>query len=267
MFRFGYFDLATIAGLVIGLTVVILAIASGSDFWIFVNVPGILIVFGGTFAAIMIKFPLAGVFIAMPVGFKAAFTNVTEHPRDYIRQSVKLVKLSRKSGHVVLERQRVANPFFKKGLQMVADGRDLTYIRKVLTQEMASSIQRDELGAKVFMSIGEYAPAFGMFGTLVGLVQMLSAMSDPTSIGRAMAVALLTTLYGVLIANLIALPIADKLDDKREQEIALRSLIIECVFQIQMKTNPTELIEVLEPFLPEKQRQVGAKDSYTGPKK
>jgi chemotaxis protein MotA len=114
--------------------------------------------------------------------------------------------------------------------------------------------------------MGEAAPAFGMFGTLVGLVQMLSNMSDPTTIGRGMAVALLTTLYGVLFANLVLLPIAEKLEAKSEQDRATRSLIIECVFQIQQMQNPTLMREILEPHLPEKQRQAGAKNSYTAGK-
>jgi len=260
-------DLATIAGLIIGVTVVTLAILTGSDFWIFYNLPGLLIVLGGTFAATMIKFPLSGVFIAMPVGFKAAFTNEKEKPRDFIDQAVKMCRRARKTGLLSLEKVKISNQFFKKGIQLCVDGRDLEYIRKILTQEMALSIQREETGAKVFQAIGESAPAFGMFGTLVGLVQMLSSMSDPTAIGRAMAVALLTTLYGVLIANLIALPIADKLEAKSMHERALRSLIIECVFQIQQKQNPTAMIEILEPYLPEKQRQFGSKSSYTAGKK
>lgn len=257
-------DFATLAGLTIGITVVSLAILTGSDFTIFVNLPGLLIVFGGTFAATMIKFPLAGFFISMPVGFKAAFTNEKDSPRDYIEQAIKLCKRARKSGLPSIERVKLNNQFFKKGVQMCADGRDLEYIRKVLTQEMALSIQREETGAKVFSAIGEAAPAFGMFGTLVGLVQMLSSMSDPSAIGPAMAVAMLTTLYGVLIANLIALPIADKLEAKSRQERALRSLIVECVFQIQQLQNPTSMREILEPHLPEKQRQSGGGDSYTG---
>ena len=149
-------------------------------------------------------------------------------------------------------------------MRFCVDGRDLDYIRKILTQEMAMSIQREETGARIFNAIGESAPAFGMFGTLVGLIQMLSAMDDPTAIGRAMAVALLTTLYGILIAQLIALPIADKLEAKSRSERATRSLIIEWVFQIQQRQNPTAMRDVLEPFLPEKQRQLGAGDSRTG---
>ena len=212
----------------------------------------------------MIKFPLSGFLLALPIGIKAAFTNEKESPRDFINQAVRLCKQARKSGLLSLENNKLKNHFFKKGIQLCVDGRDLDYIRKVLTQEMALSIQREEIGAKVFLSIGETAPAFGMFGTLVGLVQMLSSMSDPTSIGRAMAVALLTTLYGVLIANLIALPIADKLEAKSQQERGIRSLIIECVFQIQQKQNPTEMMEILEAYLPEKQRRIGSTNSWTG---
>jgi chemotaxis protein MotA len=257
------FDFATIAGLIIGLTVVGLAILTGSDFTIFFNLPGLLIVMGGTFAATLIKFPLSGIFVSIPIGLRAAFTVQKEKPRDYIRQAIQLVKRARKNGIQSLERNDLKNPFFKKGVQLCADGRELDYIRKILTQEMAMAIQREEVGGKIFRAIGDTAPAFGMFGTIVGLIQMLANMSDPSSIGPAMAVALLTTLYGVLIANLIALPIADKLESKSNEDKALRSLIIECVFQIQQMQNPTAMLEILEPHLPEKQRQVGGGNSYT----
>ncbi len=258
-------DIGTLLGLIFGVTVVSLAILTGSNFSIFLNTPGFLIVVGGTFAATMIKFPLSGVFISMPIGLKAAFMNDREKPRDYITLAVKLVKKARKNGLISLEKEKIRNPFYRKGIQLCADGRDLDYIRKILTQEMAQSIQREEVGARVFSAIGEAAPAFGMFGTLVGLVQMLSNMNDPTTIGPAMAVALLTTLYGVLIANLIALPIADKLEDKSTREKTLRALIIECIFQVQQMQNPTALLEILEPYLPEKQRE-GGSNSYTGTK-
>lgn len=259
-------DFGTLAGLLVGITVVTAAISTGSNLWIFLNWPGFLIVVGGTFAATMVKFPISGVFVALPIGFKAAFVNEKEGARDYIKQAMFISRRVRKSGHMAAEKAKVHNTFFKKGLQLVADGRDLDYIRKVMTQDMALANQHNEIGAKVFMSIAEFAPAFGMFGTLVGLIQMLSNMQDPTSIGRGMAVALLTTLYGVLIANLVAIPIADKLEDKRQMETSLRSLIIECVFQIQQKQNPTTMLEILEAYLPEKQRQSGASDSYTSSK-
>ncbi len=260
------YDIATIAGLIFGFALVLIAIMTGSDLWIFINVPGMLIVIGGTFAATMVRFPMHGVFVAFPVGMQAAFMNTKEQPRDYIEQAITMVKKARKSGPHSLEKAKISNPFFKKGVLMVADGRELDYIRKILTQEMAQAIQSSEMSSKIFNSIGEAAPAFGMFGTLVGLVQMLSSMTDPTTIGRAMAVALLTTLYGVLMANLFALPIADKLVRKAEEDKANRALIIECVFQIQQMQNPLTMREILEPFLPEKQRPPWQKGSYTANK-
>ncbi len=256
-------DIATMSGMLVGIAVVGLAVLSGSDFRIFLNVEGLLIVVGGTFAATLVKFPLYGVFVAMPLGLKAAFTNEKDDPRRHIDQAVKLSRKARTEGLHTIEQNKITNPFFKKGVQMVADGRELDYIRKMMTRDMARSIAVNETSSRVFLAIGEAAPAFGMFGTLVGLVKMLSEMDDPTKIGSAMAVALLTTLYGVLLANLVALPIADKLESKSRYERDLRSLIVECVFQIHARTNPTEMMEVLETFLPEKQRRIGAPKSYT----
>jgi chemotaxis protein MotA len=258
-------DIATLLGLIIGVTVVTLAIMTGSDLWIFLNLPGFLIVLGGTFAATLIKFPISGVFVAFFVGMKAAFVNENETPREIIDLTMRLVKRARKSGLIGLEKIRVGNSFFRKGVQMCADGRDVDFIRKTMTREMELAIQRQEVGERVFRAIGDSAPAFGMVGTLVGLVQMLSSMSDPTSIGPAMAVALLTTLYGVLIAQLIALPIADKLEAKNALERANKVLIIESIVQIHERNNPTAVLDILEAYLPEKQRQRRASDTKGGP--
>ncbi len=250
-------DITTVLGLIIGIVVVTLAILTGSDLWIFLNLPGFLIVIGGTFAATLIKFPLSGMFVAFTVGIKAAFVNEHDNPRELIDLSIRLTKRARKSGLLSLEKIKVANSFFKKGIQLCVDGRDAEFIRKMLTKEMDMAIMRQEVGEKVFAAIGDSALAFGMFGTLVGLVQMLSTMSDPTSIGRAMAVALLTTLYGVLIAHLIALPISEKLRAKSLLERENRLLIIEGIVQIHDRQNPTVLVELLEAYLPEKQRLGG----------
>ena len=257
-------DIATLLGLVIGVTVVGLAIMTGSGLSIFLNLPGFLIVLGGTFAATLIKFPISGVFVAFFVGIKAAFVNERESPAEIIELTMRLVKRARKVGLVGLEKIRVRNNFFKKGVQLCADGRDADFIRKMMTREMELAIQRQETGEKVFRAIGESAPAFGMVGTLVGLVQMLSSMDDPTTIGRAMAVALLTTLYGVLIAQLIALPISDKLEAKNEIERGNRVLIIESLVQIHERNNPTAVLDILEAYLPEKQRNRRSSDPKPG---
>ncbi len=257
-------DIATLLGLVIGVSVVTLAIMTGSDLWIFLNLPGLLIVLGGTFAATLIKFPISGVFVAFFVGIKAAFVNEHESPREIINLTLRLVKRARKLGLLGLEWVKVKNTFFRKGVELCVDGRDVDVIRKMMTREMELAIQRQEVGERVFRAIGESAPAFGMVGTLVGLVQMLSSMSDPTTIGRAMAVALLTTLYGVLIAQLIALPISDKLEAKNEIERANRVLIIEAIVQIHDRNNPTAVLDILEAYLPEKQRNRRSDDPKPG---
>ena len=257
-------DIATLLGLFIGVSVVTLAIMTGSSLEIFLNLPGILIVLGGTFAATLIKFPISGVFVAFFVGIKAAFVNEHESPGEIINLTMRLVKRARKVGLLGLEKVKVKNTFFRKGVELCVDGRDVDFIRKMMTREMDLAIQRQEVGERVFRAIGESAPAFGMVGTLVGLVQMLSSMSDPTSIGRAMAVALLTTLYGVLIAQLIALPISDKLEAKNEIERANRVLIIEAIVQIHDRNNPAAVLDILEAYLPEKQRNRRSDDPKPG---
>ncbi len=257
-------DIATLLGLIIGVSVVTLAIMTGSELSIFLNLPGFLIVIGGTFAATLMKFPISGVFVAFFVGIKAAFVHEHESPREIVDLTMRLIKRARKVGLLGLEKVRVKNSFFRKGVELCVDGRDVDVIRKMMTREMELAIQRQEVGEKVFRAIGESAPAFGMVGTLVGLVQMLSSMSDPTSIGRAMAVALLTTLYGVLIAQLIALPISDKLEAKNEIERGNRVLIIEAIVQIHDRNNPTAVLDILEAYLPEKQRNRRADDPQPG---
>jgi chemotaxis protein MotA len=247
-------DIATLLGLVIGIVVVAGAVLSGSDFWVFLNLPGILIVLGGTFAATLIKFPIAMVFVAFKVGLRAAFGNAQDDAREIIEQAGEFARLARKDGFLALEDADVGNEFFRKGIQLCVDGIDIDLIRATLTSEMNLDAGRQEVGERIFRAIGDSAPAFGMIGTLVGLVQMLSTMEDPSTIGPAMAIALLTTLYGALIANLVALPIAEKLETKADQDRLTKSLIIEAIVGIHGKQNPDVLIDFLEVYLPENKR-------------
>lgn len=247
-------DIATLLGLIFGIAVVTFAVLSGSDLWLFLNLPGFLIVVGGTFAATLIKFPLSSVFTALRIGIKAAFVSVKESPRELIDTALDLAKKVRKGGLLALEETHLSNDFFQKGVSLCVDGHGADVVGDALRAEMDLTIHRHAEGAKIFRGIGETAPAFGMIGTLVGLVQMLSNMEDPKTIGPAMAIALLTTLYGALIANLIALPIADKLESRVEQEGVTMTLIMESVLQIQAGQNPMVLEELLEAYLPENQR-------------
>ncbi len=248
-------DFATITGFIAGVLIVVAAIGSGGDFNLFVNIPGLLIVVGGTFASTMIKFPFSALFVSMPVGLRLAVTNTNHDAVDFITDSMNYSKEARTSprGLLALEAYipKVRHPFFAKGLQLCVDGGDEVYIREILRQEMDQAISRQTLAYKIFFSIGEAAPAFGMFGTLVGLIQMLSSLDDPTKVGAGLAVALLTTLYGVLISYLFAMPIAEKLDQKAIEDKENRALIMECIILIRQLKNPSLMYDFLESYLPE----------------
>lgn len=247
-------DFATLIGLVVGIGVVAAAILVGSDFWIFLNLPGFLIVVGGTLAATFVKFPLQNVFSAFKTGAGSALKNVHVDPRGLIDKALELAEIARKNGMLALENTEIDNPFFRRGIKLCIDGHSLEVVRNALLRDIETSIHRHDEGARIFKAIGDSAPAFGMIGTLVGLVQMLSSMDDPQSIGPAMAVALLTTLYGAVIANLVALPIADKLESKTEEERLTKELILEAITQIHARQSPIILADILEGFLPESQR-------------
>ena len=146
----------------------------------------------------------------------------------------------------------------QRGIQLLVDGHDPDVVRSLLNKEAALTIERHDLGARTFKALGDVSPAMGMIGTLVGLVQMLSNMSDPKSIGPAMAVALLTTLYGAIIATVIALPIADKLERRKDEEALNRSLIIDGLLSIQAGQNPRVIEQALRNYLPEKKREAEA---------
>jgi len=248
-------DLATVIGLVAGTLVVALAIAFGGSALTFVNIPAILIVIGGTLSATLTRFPLSEVINAFRLGTSNAFQQATTSSVGLIDEAIELAVLSRTQGQLALEDAPISNEFLRKGALMYCDGLQPEFIGHALTRDRDLAIERLEEGEKIYRFMGDASPAFGMIGTLVGLVQMLTTMDDPDTIGPAMAVALLTTLYGALIANLIALPIADKLASKAANEYTQRSLVIEAVSQISSKANPDSMYQLLSAFLPEDQRR------------
>lgn len=248
-------DFATLIGLIVGAAIIFLAMVSGSEFGLFVNVPGLMIVLGGTFAATLIKYPIVSSFHALMLALKKAFWQGAEKPAELIKTANRLADIVRKQSVLALENEEVKNEFFQKGIQLCVDGRTPEFVQKVLIEEMDKSIERHEMGEQIFRGIGDSAPAFGMIGTLVGLVQMLSNMSDPSAIGPAMAIALLTTLYGALIANLVAIPIADKLAIRNQQERINKTIILESVLSILRGENPRVMDELLEAYIPTKLRE------------
>ncbi|HKJ94618.1 MAG TPA: flagellar motor protein PomA [Gammaproteobacteria bacterium] len=253
-------DLATLIGLIGALGVISLAIMVGGSAGIFFNVPSLLIVVAGTMMASLIKFPMGTFLGAFKVAGRA-FRYRGDDPQKLIDQTVDLAQVARKEGLLALESYEVDNPFLQQGIQLVADGHEPELVRKVLGQEIDLTIERNEQGENVFRAIGDVAPAMGMIGTLIGLVQMLSNMSDPKSIGPAMAIALLTTLYGAVIANAVALPIADKLANRNSEERLSRTLILEGLLSIQEGLNPRVIEELLKTYLPSKARQEAAEEA------
>lgn len=242
-------DLATLIGIVGAIGCIIAAILMGGELSMFVNPPSILIVVAGTFAVVLMKFPLSNMLGAFGIAVKA-FIHKSTQPSDIIEQSVELANVARKEGLLGLENVEVKNEFLAKGITMVVDGNAPELVSKILTREISLSIERNEIGLSIFKAIGDVAPAMGMIGTLIGLVQMMSNMSDPKSIGPAMAVALLTTLYGAVIANVFALPIADKLALRSNEERLSKSMILESISAIQEGLNPRMIEGLLNVYLP-----------------
>lgn len=253
-------DLATLIGLLGAIGIILTAMAIGGTVTLFINVPSLLIVCVGTLFAVLIKFPLGHFLGAFKVAMKAFF-NKAEDPTRLIKEGVALANVARKEGVLGLEGQNIKNEFLKRGIQLCVDGHEPDFVRTMLGKDINLTIERHERGRAIFKAIGDTSPAMGMIGTLIGLVQMLSNMDDPKAIGPAMAVALLTTLYGAIIATAFALPIADKLAHRSREERLNKALILETISSIQEGLNPRVMEELLKTYLP------GNKRSSAGGKK
>ena len=237
-------DLATLIGMVGAMLIVVMAILTGGSLITFVNVPSILIVLGGTFLVVMIKFSLKDFLGAFKVATKAFKTKI-EPPEELIEKIMELAKIARKEGVLALEKVELENQFLADAVMMMVDGLDKETIKARMTKDLQQTVDRHSWGAKVFQATTDVAPAMGMIGTLIGLVQMLSGMDDPKTIGPSMAVALLTTLYGAALANIIAKPIADKLTLRKMEESRNKTLCLDGVMAIQDGLNP----RLIEPML------------------
>ncbi len=246
-------DLATLIGLVGAFGVVLASILTGGAAGVFVNVPSLLIVVVGTLLVVMMKFSLKQFLGAAGVAAKA-FMFKTAEPEDLIEKAVELAQMSRQGGLLALESAEVPDEFMNRGIGYLVDGHDATTVRTLLTKDMTETVKRHLEGQRIFKSMGDVAPAMGMIGTLIGLVQMLSVMDDPKAIGPAMAVALLTTLYGAILANMFALPVADKLALRSDDEKKVKSLIIDALMAILDGQNPRVIEGILHNYLPKSKR-------------
>jgi len=242
-------DLASLVGILGAFIIVLAAILLGPQPGMFFNIPSILIVVLGSLFVVAMKFTAKQLPNAAKVAFKA-FSSKVDKPEDLIDQVYEMSKAAKKEGVLALEGFDIQNSFLARGVMMLVDGYDPKVIREILTKERNLTITRHAQGSKIFSSLADVAPAMGMIGTLIGLVQMLANMKDPKSIGPAMAVALLTTLYGAVIANMIAAPISDKLNLRSEEEQKNYNLCIDAVMGIAAGLNAKIIKDSLREYLP-----------------
>jgi chemotaxis protein MotA len=249
-------DLATIIGIVSAFSLVLIAVASGGGLTWFWDGPSALIVFGGTFGAVLINYPLADVLGVIKVA-QNAFFKKEQKARAAIDLLVMMSKVSRKDGMLALQNMtnQLRDPFLMKAVHLIIDGLEPGDVTNILETELDFIEERHRLGAEIFTTMGNYAPAMGMTGTLIGLVQMLMRMNDPSSIGPAMSVALVTTFYGVVLAYLLFLPLAGKLTRLSSQELLVKQLIINGILSIQAGDNPRILEQKLHAFISPHERK------------
>jgi chemotaxis protein MotA len=249
-------DLATVLGIISAFGLVMIAIVMGGGIALFINIPSLMIVVGGTLGATMINYPLKDVLGAIKVVKNAFFSN-NSAADDIVRQFVQFGGKARREGILALEGdvKNVEDDFLGKGLQLSVDGLEPQAIETIMGTEVDFLRERHQLGAEIFSTMGTFSPALGMIGTLIGLVQMLQSMDDPNSIGPAMAVALLTTFYGSVMANLVYMPISGKLKTRSKEETLVKEMIIQGIISLTKGENPRILEQKMLAFIPPKERK------------
>ncbi|SDK45567.1 motility protein A [Natronincola ferrireducens] len=249
-------DLATVIGIIVGLAFVTWGIISTGDIIMYLNLPSILIVLGGTISATFVAYPLAKVLEAMKIASKA-FSNKIIESGEIIAKIIGLANTARKEGLLALEEaaEGIEDEFLQKGIMLIVDGTDPELVRSLLETELSFIEERHRQGQGIFETMGSLSPAFGMIGTLIGLINMLRTLDDPSTIGPSMAVALITTFYGSLLANLIFIPLANKLQLRSREEILRKEIMVEGLLSIQAGENPRIIEEKLKAFLPPKTRR------------
>ena len=245
-------DIATLVGVIVAFGLVIAAcLMDGSSITWFVNYPSLMIVGGGVIGATLLAYPLKDVLGVVNVVKNVLFAK-EQTPGALISLLVSFAQKARREGILSFEAtvKELEDPFLKKGLQLAIDGMESSAIEEILTTEVKFVENRHKIGSDIFMSMGAFAPAVGMLGTIIGLIQMLMNMSDPSAIGAPMAVALLTTFYGTMAANLMFIPIATKLRRRSSQEVLIKRMVIEGVLSIQLGDNHRIVEQKLKAFLP-----------------
>jgi chemotaxis protein MotA len=244
-------DIATIIGIVGGFAVLIAAILlEGSSPLNFVNVLPAVVVVGGTAMAILVRYTMGGVGAALALGLRSAVFYRHVSPTMLIDQIAEVAETMRRQGPIALDQVEIEDKFLQRGVRMIADGFSPEAMRASLERERDLDYERVEESHRIFKAIGDTGPGMGMVGTLIGLVSMFGHMDDPKKIGPGMAIALLATFYGAAISNVFALPIADKLANRAQEEGTNRTMIIEALLMIREGRNPTAIRDELASFLP-----------------
>jgi len=249
-------DIATIIGILLGFTVVTSAIVAGGGWQMFVHLPSLGITVGGMLCATLIHFSLPQFLGIFSVVKKTIIAKVPSQS-ELIQKMVNYAAISRRDGPLALEQEirKVDNLFFAKGLQMLVDGQESDTINEIMSMEIQYLQDRHAIGKKILEFMGSAAPAFGMIGTLIGLIQMLRSLESPESIGAGMAVALITTFYGALTANLIFLPLAGKLGLYSKAESTVMEMVVEGICSIARGDNPTTVREKIQVFVSQGRRE------------
>ncbi|SCG83444.1 putative 29,3 kDa protein in ccpA 3'region ORF1 [Proteiniborus sp. DW1] len=257
-------DIATIIGFIAAIGFIVWGIMDSGNIANFYDFPSIVITLGGTVAATLISFPLKKIIGAMKAIKKALFVQ-DSNPSGVINQLIELSNLARREGLLALEEagEKANDEFLKKGIMLIVDGTDPELVRNILETELNFLEERHKEGQGVFEAMGTYSPAFGMVGTLIGLVNMLKELEDVSSVGPSMSVALITTFYGSFLANAVFLPLANKLKGKSSDEVLVKELMLEGLLSIQAGENPRIIEEKLKTFLPPDLRRSYKKEIST----
>lgn len=252
-------DKGTVIGIVAGLGLVIVSMLMGGSVMAFFDIPSLLIVLGGTFAATLVNFPMGDVIGVMKVTQKVMKEELMPSSK-YIDQIVDISKKARTNGLLAIEEDlnNVDEDFMRVTLQHVVNGTENEDLGKLMDAELAIMTQRHKIGQRMYLAMGTYAPAFGMIGTLIGLIQMLQHLDDPASVGPGMAMAMITTFYGALFANLFFLPMAGKLKQRSEQEIQFKEMLLMGVMAIQAEESPRVIQSKLVTYLTPAERKTMA---------
>lgn len=250
-------DIATIVGLISGIGFIIWGIMISGDLGTYWDPPSIVITLGGTIAATLLAYPI-NTLTGIGKVFQKAFFHKEILANEIIEEVIKLANIARKEGLLSLEEygEKLEDEFLKKGIMLIVDGTDPELVRNILETELIFLEERHGQGQGMLEAMGGYAPAFGMIGTLIGLVNMLQKMDDPKAIGPNMSVALITTFYGSALANIFFLPLAQKLKIRSKSEVLVKELMIEGLLSIQAGENPRIIEEKLKTFIPPDQRKV-----------